>query len=349
MSMSRQNLHDEYGKTLGSHLAKADEAALHQAYQLGRQALSEGFGLLDLVLLHHEMLAILANDDTHATKRQKLDRAAEFLAESLSPFEMSLRGYREANASLAALNETLREAKAATDAANRELESFSYSVAHDLRAPLRSIDGFSQALLEDYADKLDRDGQQHLRYVRQSAQEMTELIDGLLTLSHVTRSELRREPVDLSDLVRAIVAHLRRSAPDRSVEITIQHDIVVEGDARLLRDALENLLGNAWKFTKKRAAAQIEFGAIAHDSHPVYFVRDNGAGFDMTYAAKLFGVFQRLHSTNEFEGTGIGLATVQRIVTRHGGRVWAEGEVDRGATIYFTLGGAPPRTKGAMP
>jgi len=346
MTMSRESLQEAYGKTLGSHLAKANEAALHQAYQLGRQALSDGFGVLDLVLLHHEMLAILGHDETHAAKQQKLDRAAEFLAESLSPFEMSLRGYRDANASLAVLNATLSRAKAATDAANRELESFSYSVAHDLRAPLRSIDGFSQALLEDYADKLDKDGQQHLHYVRQSAQEMTKLIDGLLSLSHVTRCELRHERVDLSDLAHGIIAHLRRSAPTRSVETTVQHDIVVEGDRRLLRVVLENLIGNAWKFTQNRITGHIEFGAVGRGSHQVCFVRDNGAGFDMTYTAKLFGVFQRLHAATEFEGTGIGLATVHRIVTRHGGRVWAEGEVERGATFYFTLGDAPPDAGG---
>src|SRR5215470_3524297 len=232
------------------------------------------------------------------------------------------------------------------ETANRELESLSYSVAHDLRAPLRSIDGFSQALLEDYADKLDKDGQQHLHYVRQSAQEMTKLIDGLLSLSHVTRCELRHERVDLSDLAHGIIAHLRRSAPTRSVETTVQHDIVVEGDRRLLRVVLENLIGNAWKFTQNRITGHIEFGAVGRGSHQVCFVRDNGAGFDMTYTAKLFGVFQRLHAATEFEGTGIGLATVHRIVTRHGGRVWAEGEVERGATFYFTLGDAPPDAGG---
>jgi DNA-binding response OmpR family regulator len=220
---------------------------------------------------------------------------------------------------------------------NRELEAFSYSVAHDLRAPLRSIDGFSQALLEDCGDKLDDEGKQHLRYVRESAQGMAVLIDGMLSLSRVARSELRSEPVDLSDLAQAIFAQLRKSAPNRSISTIAAEDLVVEGDPRLLRVMLENLLGNAWKFTTKCAAPKIEFGTVANSTPRTYFVRDNGAGFDMSYVGKLFGVFQRLHSTSEFEGTGIGLATVQRIVSRHGGRVWAESEVDRGAAFYFTL------------
>jgi two-component system NtrC family sensor kinase len=220
---------------------------------------------------------------------------------------------------------------------NRELETFSYSVAHDLRAPLRSIDGFSQALLEDCGDRLDDEGKLHLRYVREAAQDMAVLIDGLLSLARVARSELQREPVDLTGLARTIFAQLRKTAPDRAVTTIVADELMVEGDPRLLRVVLENLLGNAWKFTAKRAASRIEFGVTAGGGSPTYFVRDDGAGFDMTYAGKLFGVFQRLHATHEFEGTGIGLATVQRIVSRHGGRVWAEGEADRGATFYFTF------------
>jgi PAS domain S-box-containing protein len=233
--------------------------------------------------------------------------------------------------------EALARAKDAAVAANRELESFSYSVAHDLRAPLRSIDGFSQALLEDYAEKLDADGKKYLSFVRESAQHMAQLIDDLLALSRVTRSELQREGVDLSALARAAITRLQRSQPDRRVEVVIQEGLGSEGDHRLLKVALDNLFGNAWKFTGKRDGARIEFGATSNDGHPVYFVRDNGAGFDMAFANKLFGVFQRLHAATEFEGTGIGLATVRRVVSRHRGRVWAEGEINRGATFFFTL------------
>lgn len=222
---------------------------------------------------------------------------------------------------------------------NKELEAFSYSVAHDLRAPLRSIDGFSQALLEDYSDKLDEQGKTYLRHVRDSAQQMAQLIDDLLELSRVTRSELRREHIDFSDLARRTLARLQNAQPHRRVEVIVQDGLVAEGDSRLLGVVMENLLGNAWKFTDKKPLARIEFGARSGERPVTYFVHDDGAGFDMAYAYKLFGVFQRLHSAREFEGTGIGLATVQRIIRRHGGRVWAEGEMDRGATFYFTLEG----------
>jgi PAS domain S-box-containing protein len=235
------------------------------------------------------------------------------------------------------VHEALARAKETAETANRELEAFSYSVAHDLRAPLRGIDGFSQALLEDYADKLDAEGQDHLRRVRESAQHMAQLIDDLLALSRVTRSALRSEHVDLSGLARDAARRLSSAHPGRDVDLTIADGLVARGDDRLLTVVLDNLLGNAWKFTSKRPGARVEFGRGLEDGQPVYFVRDNGAGFDMAYASKLFGVFQRLHRVTEYEGTGIGLATVQRIVRRHGGRVWAEGEVDRGATFYFTL------------
>ena len=222
-------------------------------------------------------------------------------------------------------------------AKNEELDSFSYSVAHDLRAPLRSLDGFSLALLEDYGDKLDDSGREYLKFIRESAQQMATLIDDLLALSRVTRSEFRREAVDLSEIGREIGARLQDANPGRQVEFTVADDLCVRGDNNLLALVLENLIGNAWKYTSKRPVARIEIGSVKHKGQLAFFVRDNGAGFDMAYATKLFGVFQRLHSAREFEGTGIGLATVQRIVRRHGGRIWGEGKVDGGATFYFTL------------
>jgi len=231
----------------------------------------------------------------------------------------------------------IAERTAQLELANAELESFSYSVSHDLRAPLRSMDGFSQALLEDHGDKLDAEGKKYLQHVRESAQQMARLIDDLLGLSRVTRSELRREPVDLGALARVVLARLQRDEPERKAEILVSDGLVANGDAQLLGLVLQNLIGNAWKFTCKTPLARIEFGVQMNGGRRVYFVRDNGAGFDMAYAGKLFGVFQRLHSAAEFEGTGVGLATVQRIVQRHGGRVWAEGQVGRGATFRFTL------------
>ena len=229
-------------------------------------------------------------------------------------------------------------AKEAAENANRELEAFSYSVAHDLRAPLRGIDGYSQVLLEDYSDKLDEVGKQHLRTLRESAQRMAQLIDDLLMLARVTQSELRREQVDLSALAQGVANRLQAAQPERQGEFVIADGLVATADSRLLRILFENLLGNAWKFSSKRAKARIEFGRARQDGKESYFLRDNGAGFDMAYASKLFGVFQRLHAVNEFDGTGIGLATVQRVVRRHGGRIWAEGKVDQGSTFYFTLG-----------
>lgn len=236
------------------------------------------------------------------------------------------------------LNEQLRKRIDQLNALNKELEAFSYSVSHDLRAPLRSIDGFSQALLEDYEDRLDADGQDYLRRVRAASQKMAGLIDDLLNLSRVARNEISRRPVDVTELVQSVAAVLRESQAGRNVEFVAAEGIRADADPRLLRIAFENLLGNAWKFTRNRRDARIEVGMLRRLDETAYFVRDNGVGFDMAYANKLFGAFQRLHTNDEFEGTGIGLATVQRIIGRHGGRVWAEGAVGEGATFYFTLG-----------
>jgi len=218
---------------------------------------------------------------------------------------------------------------------NKELEAFSYSVSHDLRTPLRSIDGFSKALLDDWGDQLDPKAKDYLQRVRAAAQRMGELIADLLELSRVGRTELRRGRTSLSEIAQSVAVELRKSDPDREVEIEVRGALTADADRRLMRVVLENLIGNSWKFTVKVPAAKIEFGSD-HDGM-VYFVRDNGAGFDMTYAEKLFRPFQRLHSSTDFPGTGIGLATVQRIVDRHGGRVWAESTVGVGATFYFTV------------
>jgi PAS domain S-box-containing protein len=236
------------------------------------------------------------------------------------------------------LNENLGRRVAELAAVNKELEAFSYSVSHDLRAPLRSIDGFSQALIEEHAGQLDESAMDCLRRIRAATQRMGELIDDLLDLSRVTRREMRHDDVDLSALATAVVADLRRAQPERAVDVHIAAGLRGRGDPALLRLVLENLLGNAWKFTARAAVARIEFGAGRDGDRLTYYVRDNGVGFDMAYADKLFGAFQRLHSVSEFPGTGVGLATVQRIILRHGGQVWAHGELGQGATISFTLG-----------
>jgi PAS domain S-box-containing protein len=236
----------------------------------------------------------------------------------------------------AELERRVRERTAQLEATNQELEAFAYSVSHDLRAPLRSMRGFSEVLLESHADQLDAHGQALLRRACESSNRMSRLIDDLLKLSRVGRCELHWQPVKLTALAEVIVAELRKSEPGRAVEVVIAPNLRAEGDEHLLGLMLDNLLGNAWKFTRQRTAARIEFGFTAKPE-PAFFVRDNGVGFDMKYAGKLFGVFQRLHSADEFPGTGIGLATVQRIVKRHRGRVWAAGVVNQGAAFYFTL------------
>lgn len=237
------------------------------------------------------------------------------------------------------LNEELKQKVIETESVNKELEAFSYSVSHDLRAPLRSIDGFSQALLEDYAEKLDLQGIDYLQRVRAASQRMAQLIDDMLMLSRVTRHEMKRSEVDLSALAATIAAELAKTQPQRHVEFVIAPGLAVNGDAELLRAMLENLLGNAWKFTSKHQSARIEFGVtqIQHDRKPLYFVKDDGVGFEMTYADKLFQAFQRLHSASEFPGTGVGLATVKRIIHRHGGNIWAESGTGKGATFYFNF------------
>jgi len=223
-------------------------------------------------------------------------------------------------------------------AINKELEAFSYSVSHDLRAPLRSIDGFSQALLEDYPDKLDKQGKNYLQRIRSSTQRMGILIDDLLKLSRITRSEMKDEMIDLSTMAHLIIAEFYKIEPERQVEFVIMPDLKARGDGHLMKLLLENLLENAFKYTSRHPQARIEFGSTQVEGKQTFFVRDDGAGFDMTYVDKLFKPFQRLHSDREFPGIGIGLATVQRIINRHSGQVWAEAEIEKGATFYFTLG-----------
>ena len=221
--------------------------------------------------------------------------------------------------------------------ANAELESFSYSVSHDLRAPLRAINGFSLALLEDYGTTLPPDGQALLARVRENTKRMAQLIDDLLVFSRLGRKPLDMGPVDLASLMQSVVEEQRQTDPKRAIEVVVHSLPATLGDAGLLRQALSNLIENAFKFTRRQPKARIEVGSRVEGAETVYYVRDNGAGFDMKYATKLFGVFQRLHGESDFEGTGVGLALVQRIVHRHGGRVWAQAAVDQGATFYFTL------------
>jgi light-regulated signal transduction histidine kinase (bacteriophytochrome) len=231
----------------------------------------------------------------------------------------------------------LAELKAELDATNDELAGLSYAIGHDFRAPVRAIQGFSEAVLEDYAGDLNPKGQDYLRRVSAAASRLSTLIDDLLRLSQITRDEMHRGAVDLSSLAHAITTGLTKAEPSRQVTTVIAEGLRTTGDERLLRTALDHLLGNAWKFSGKVEKPTVEFGSLEIEGEPTYFVRDNGAGFDAAYATKLFSPFQRLHSEQDFAGRGIGLAIVRRIIGRHGGRVWADGAVGKGATVFFTL------------
>src|SRR5947208_1422626 len=282
--------------------------------------------------LGEDELGVLTDAFNHMLSRiETQDRA---LRESKEGLEQRVA---ERTHELEERNEALRHNAAQLLAANTELDAFAYSVSHDLRAPLRSIDGFSQLLLEDYAAQLDEAGRDSLQRVRAASQRMAALIDDLLKLARVTRAEMRTEHVDLSRMAENIVVDIQRGTPERQVEVAITPGLQARGDSRLLRVVLENLLRNGWKYTGKQPKPRVEFTTVDQNGDRVFVIKDNGAGFDMKYANKLFGVFQRLHSSAEFEGTGVGLATVRRIINRHGGRIWAEGAVDQGPSFYFTL------------
>ncbi len=280
------------------------------------------------------LLNILEDSSDEKSGLEDMQRA---MLNILDDFDVERIKVEAANRELQESFESLRVAKEAAEASSREIEAFSYSVSHDLRAPLRSVSGFSQLLLADYAERLDEEGRDYLRRMMAAAEKMGVLIDDLLKLSRVSRAAMEREMVDLSAIARKVFDNLAALNPARQVETVIADGLKVSGDARLLTIALENLLGNAWKFTERRDKAVIEFGVDYCDDERVFFIKDNGAGFDMTYVGKLFNPFQRLHKAEEFQGTGIGLATVKRIIDRHGGRVWIAGEVGTGTVVYFTL------------
>jgi hypothetical protein len=321
--------------TLIDTLVHPDDLAVFQAhlddYHIGTKRLDSAnwsFRIIDsrgnMHWIGHVCHPITAEDGTYKGRRVSNRDITEG-----KKAEMAIQGF----------NESLRRSNVELQASNSELEAFAYSVSHDLRAPLRTIDGFSHALLEDYDDKLGVQGKDYLRRVRASTQRMAQLIDDILKLSRVTRSEMNIEKVNLTQIAWSIINELQKSQPERLINIKIAEGLEDTADPRLMRVALENLLSNAWKFTGKQSEAVIELGSRKEGEKKVYFIRDNGAGFDMAYADKLFAPFQRLHTIEEYPGTGIGLATVRRIINRHGGSVWAEGQVDKGATFYFSLQG----------
>jgi len=330
-------LDGEYSVALRSFLDGGGQASLNRARDLGRKALGGGLGVLEVAALHQRTIEVVVLATPPAQRPQFVKAAGDFLRELLSAFDAMFRGQRAVRDELSGLHGRLAREREATERVNREFDAFCRSVSHDLRGPLHGIDGLSQALLEDYDEKLDARGKEFLRYLSQSAQRMERLIEGLLALGRVTRSELSPSRIDMSALVQTVCDRLGAAEPGREVEVVVEDSVTAWGDPALVEAVLENLLANAWKFTTSRQEARIEFGCREDVDTTTYFVRDNGAGYDARFAGKLFSAFQRLHSVKEFPGIGIGLAKVQRIVHLHGGRVWSEGEVNRGATFYFTL------------
>lgn len=306
---------------------------------LAHATFAAGFLVLGYALMHaYQTTRSFKRVYSVAELHERLLLRTQALERSNDQLKIEIAERTLAEENVRKLNEQLEQNAINLLAMNNELEAFSYSVSHDLRAPLRSVDSFSQILLEQHGDKLDVEGNHCLHRLRAAAQRMGQLVDDMLKLARVTRAELKIEPTNLTRLAEETIQTLRGRDPDRQVEVIVVPDLHAEGDPQLLRIVVENLLENAWKFTAKRAFARIEFGAATGaDGKPYFFVRDNGAGFDVAYANKLFSPFQRLHDECEFPGTGIGLATVQRIVTKHGGKVWAEGAVDQGATFYFDV------------
>ncbi len=319
------------GNWIGLAVSQADETKRHGIFVTGT---------LSVIAIIFSMIAAFLLTQNITKPVRSLVAATQQVAEgNLEARIESLRNDEigKLNQSFNQMTDQLYAAHLQVTRVNKELEAFSYSVSHDLRAPLRRINGFAQALLEDYGEKLDSDGKDFIRRVVNSTQDMANLVGDLLTLSRASRGDLHRGKVQLSQMAEVITSELMEAEPDRPVEFYISKGIVANGDERLLRALMTNLLSNAWKYTGKEAHPKIEFGTIEHNGKTAYFVRDNGAGFSMDYVEKLFAPFQRLHTSDEFEGTGIGLATVQRIVNRHEGRIWAEATVGEGATFYFTL------------
>jgi light-regulated signal transduction histidine kinase (bacteriophytochrome) len=331
-------LAEQYELALADYLASAGEAALQGAYRAGRRALADALGVMEFYAIHREALGRILRDcrTTEACARAAAV-ATGFFAESLAPYEMALRGFRESSEQLRLANEALEQRSSDLAAANKELEAFTYSVSHDLRAPLRHIDGFSKLLLDEYSEALPAQARHYLASVRDGTRQMGKMVDDLLNLSRVGRRELSVQLTGLNSLLAEVLNDLKPELEGREIEWQIGPLPFVECDPALIKQVLANLLSNAVKFTRPRKSAVVEVGATTQDGSPVIFVRDNGVGFSVKYADKLFGIFQRLHRREDFEGTGVGLAIVERIIRKHGGRVWAEGELNRGATFYFTL------------
>jgi light-regulated signal transduction histidine kinase (bacteriophytochrome) len=325
----KEALRAEYNAILHDYLEKMDEVSLQRAYEFGRKAIESKLGILEVTECYNHALVNICR---HSVKEPEevLPIASQILSTSLAPFEMTHRGFEDSIRNLQKMAKDLAEA-------NNELESFSYSISHDLRAPLRAVMGFADVLVQESGSHLSASAKNALSRIVTNANNMNALIDDMLKLAKMVREELTVSNVALSDMVREILAELEVRGPREKILLSIAPNVSVRGDARLLRIALTNLLSNAWKFTSKQAETKITFGFEEQDGERIYFIRDNGAGFDKRRAARLFTPFQRFHSDQEYEGTGIGLSTVQRVIKKHSGRIWAEAQPNQGASFYFTL------------
>ena len=335
--MSYEVILAQYLEALGRYLAGPSELGLSHAYDIGRNAIADGLSVIDMISLYDQAFQQITASKDGRNLHTVQTSSTNFLAECISPFEILLRGYREKNQQLQQRTSELEAANQALKLVNDELDSFSYSVSHDLRAPLRAINGFSHALQEDYAEKLDAEGRRLIQIVIDGAQRMSQLIDNVLAYARTSRREMAVSVIDMVDLVNNSLNELAQAMIGRSVEIRVAPLPPVRGDREMMRRVWMNLLDNAIKYTARKQSALIEVGAYSEGITNVYFVKDNGAGFDMKFSGKLFGVFQRLHRPEDFPGTGAGLAIVKRIITRHGGRVWAEGVISEGAKVSFAL------------
>lgn len=323
------NISDELIESIAQdqeHLRLLHELGLKSAIIVPLISRNKFYGVLTLVL----------SDSGRLFDERDLEFANELARRATLAIE-NAKLYKQMQDSNAELEHRVAWRTTELEAINKELEAFSYSVSHDLRAPLRSIDGFSNKILKDYSNLLDDQGKDYFNRVMNASRHMGHLIDDLIKLARISRIDMNIEEINLSDMARSIISELKESNPERVISIYFQDNMIITGDRNLMHVALNNLLGNAWKYTKNKTETEIEFATVQKDGQTVYFIKDNGAGFDMRYVDKLFGAFQRLHSLSEFEGTGIGLATVQRIVRRHKGTIWAESEVDKGTTFFFTF------------
>lgn len=337
--VSRDDLRANYTARLRAHVEEPSEQTLSNAYALGRACVNRGFGIVDLVSAHGH--AVQEFREQGLTGTEASAREAAFLLECLAPLDMAYRGFLEANATMRKLNDELdsrvRERTAELSETNAELEAFTYSVSHDLRTPLRAMSMFSGILQEDCSATLDEQGRHAVQRISENAARMATLIDELLKLSRLSRREITPVKVDLADITRQVVEELDEQDPTRVVHVHVTHLPTARGDPDLLRIALTNLLSNAYKFTRGVEGAQVTVGCVVEDGTAVYQVQDNGVGFDPSQATRLFQPFQRLETASEFPGLGIGLATAQRIIRRHGGRIWAVSEPGAGARFSFTL------------